>query len=161
MYDISSIEAVSIANFFSVPQDYKLRSPVHFEVSFASEGAIKEVEAAGGTVTCVHFNRLALRSLIKPLKFDLLPRRARPSPKIIDYYLDKNKCGYLSPEIQQRNLAMFGAVTSEPAMREQFEKVMHQRRIYMKMERDIVEGLYDKQEEGQSEAATAAAAAEK
>ena len=120
-----------------------MKTPVHFEVSFASEGAIREVEAAGGTVTCVHFNRLALRSLVKPLKFDILPRRARPSPKIMDYYLDKSKCGYLSPEIQQRKLALFGAVTSEPAMREQFDKVMHQRRIYYKLESDILNGVYD------------------
>lgn len=108
------------------------------EVSFASEEAIKAVEKAGGTVTCVHFNRLALRALIKPLKFDLLPKRARPSPKIMDYYLDRTKCGYLSPEIQTRNLAMFGFVTTEDQMREEHQQVQHFRRRCEAVEREYL-----------------------
>jgi hypothetical protein len=113
-----------------------LRSAVHFEVSSASEGAIKAVEAAGGTVTCVHFNELALRALVKPLKFELLPRRARPTPKRMDYYLDVNKAGYLSPEIQIRNLKMFGSVTSEQALREEHDKFMEVRREEYKAMRE-------------------------
>jgi large subunit ribosomal protein L15 len=35
----------------------KLTSPIHLEVTSASLEAIKAVEAAGGTVTAVHFNR--------------------------------------------------------------------------------------------------------
>lgn len=38
---------------------------VHLEVSRASAGAIEAVEAQGGTVTCAHFNRLALRALVR------------------------------------------------------------------------------------------------
>lgn len=93
-------------------------------MSFASERAIERVEKAGGTVTCVHFNKLALRALIKPFKFNILPRRARPPPKIMDYYLDHTKAGYLSPEIQIRNLKLFGSVTSEESLREEHEKFM-------------------------------------
>jgi len=91
----------------------KFTTPIHIEVSNASKGAIKAIEAAGGTVTCTHFNKLALRALIHPAKFHILPRRARPPPRLMDMYLDGEKCGYLSPEIQARNLAMFGEVTSE------------------------------------------------
>ena len=47
-------------------------TPLHLEVSMASASAIKMVEDAGGTVTCVHFNALALRALMKPYKFELL-----------------------------------------------------------------------------------------
>lgn len=93
-------------------------------MSQASAEAIKAVEAAGGTITCVHFNKLAIRALLKPLKFGILPRRARPPPKIMDYYLDKNKCGYLSPEIQIRNLNMFGTVTSEEVVRKEHDAYM-------------------------------------
>jgi hypothetical protein len=75
-------------------------------------------------VTCVHFNKLALRALIKPFKFNILPRRARPPPKIMDYYLDHTKAGYLSPEIQIRNLKLFGCVSSEESLREEHEKFM-------------------------------------
>lgn len=138
------------------------------EVSCASKGAIEAVEAAGGTVTAVHFNRLALRAALQPYKFTYYPLRARydwcavtikqrifyiifhrrklfnysfisciltssllhwkvvfisnptffplshvrPPPKIMNLYLDKSKCGYLSPEIQIRNTKLFGCITS-------------------------------------------------
>ncbi|KAJ1421553.1 ribosomal protein L18e/L15P [Ochromonadaceae sp. CCMP2298] len=102
----------------------ELRTPVHFEVSAASVGAIEAVQSAGGTVTCVHFNRLALRALVKPLKFELLPRRARPPPGTMDFYLDRTKAGYLSPEVQMRNLKLFGHVTSEMPMRAEHDRYM-------------------------------------
>lgn len=105
-------------------------------MSSASASAIAAVEAAGGTVTCVHFNKLALRALTKPLKFELLPRRARPPPKRMDYYLDVNRAGYLSPEIQIRNLKMFGHVTSEQAMRDEHDCYMDLRREDMKSLRE-------------------------
>jgi hypothetical protein len=44
------------------------------------------------------------------------------------YYLDSSKGGYLSPEIQLRNLKLFGAVTSEKACRQEHESYMHERR---------------------------------
>jgi hypothetical protein len=45
----------------------------------------------------------------------LLPRRARPPPKLMPLYLDYDRRGYLSPEVQLRNRALFGGrVTSEP-----------------------------------------------
>ena len=189
-----------------------MRTPFHIEVSRASATAIEAIEKAGGTVTCVHFNRcvrararrvgsarfgfvllisaggleesinphhgfwllatdgtgqhaltnstsfqishrsLALRALLRPEAFlpDVapqgdadeaaaaaasavdgdaaapavvteeelsrhLPRRARPPPKLMPFYLDYDRRGYLSPEVQVRNKALFnGKVTSEP-----------------------------------------------
>jgi len=114
----------------------ELRTPIHLEVSRASEGAIAAVEAAGGTVTTVHFNRLALRALTKPLKFELFPRRARPQPSAMGYYLDNSKAGYMSPEIQIRNLKLFGAVTSEQALRDEHERYMDLRREEYKEQRE-------------------------
>lgn len=118
--------------------DKAFRTPINFEVSFASAGAIRSVEAAGGTITCVHFNKLALRALVKPHKFKLLPRRARPSPKIMEYYLDKNKCGYLSPEIQLRNLKKFGHVTSEANLREEHEHFVNYHRAQIRKQREAI-----------------------
>lgn len=43
----------------------KSLQPIHLEVSRASAGAIEAVESQGGTVTCAHFNRLALRALVR------------------------------------------------------------------------------------------------
>lgn len=46
------------------------------------------VEAAGGSVRRVHYNKLGLRALLKPEWFEkkgrLLPRAARPPPKLKD-----------------------------------------------------------------------------
>lgn len=46
------------------------------------------VEAAGGSVRRVHYNKLGLRALLKPEWFEkkgrLLPRPARPPPKLKD-----------------------------------------------------------------------------
>ncbi|CAN0071253.1 unnamed protein product [Ectocarpus sp. 6 AP-2014] len=87
---------------------------IHLEVSRASAGAIEAVEAQGGTVTCAHFNRLALRALLKPEKFEELPRRARPPPRLMPFFLDHGRRGYLAPDVQMRNLKLFGAPTTEP-----------------------------------------------
>jgi hypothetical protein len=103
------------------------------EVSAASVEAIRAVEANGGTVTCSYFNALALRALKHPDKFLILPHRARPTPTQMGYYLDHNKAGYLSPEIQVRNLKLFGAVTSEKELRAEHEVMMAYRRRMRKM----------------------------
>ena len=106
----------------------QLREPVHLEVTNASSGAIRAIERAGGTVTCVHLNKLAMRAMIKPIKFESLPRRARPPPRIMDLYLDGTKCGYLSPEIQIRNMRLFGYVTSEDRLNTEHKNFINLKR---------------------------------
>ena len=81
----------------------EITSSVHIEVSRASASAIKAVEDAGGTVTCAHYNRLALRALLKPHKFEQMPRRARPPPRLMRYYVSDEKRGEYSPLVQLRN----------------------------------------------------------
>ncbi len=106
-----------------------LRTVVHLEVSDASESAIECVERLGGTVTCIHLNRLALRAMLKPYRFELYPYRARPTPGKMDRYLDYSRRGYLSPEVQIRNLKLFGSVTSEKRYREEHALFMNSRRL--------------------------------
>ncbi|KAF0694470.1 Aste57867_14638 [Aphanomyces stellatus] len=79
-----------------------LTTPISIEVSEASQGAIQAVESAGGSIKSVYFNRLGLRALLKPHKFDgkQMPQQARPAPKKMGYYTDFEKRGYLSAEIQ-------------------------------------------------------------
>mmetsp|Transcript_6908 Transcript_6908/g.9304 ORF Transcript_6908/g.9304 Transcript_6908/m.9304 type:complete len:317 (-) Transcript_6908:54-1004(-) len=79
-------------------------APLRIEISRASSEAIKAIEAAGGEITTVHYNRLALKALLKPHRFDILPKRASPPPKLLGYYTDYEKRGYLSPEVQMRKL---------------------------------------------------------
>lgn len=85
-----------------------LTTPVSIEVSQASKGAIEAIEAAGGTITSVYHNRLALRALLKPHKFELIPQFARPNPKKLTYYTNYEKRGYLSPEIQAKKVVVGG-----------------------------------------------------
>jgi len=82
-----------------------VHSPIHLQVSDATPAAIRAIEKAGGTVTCAHYNRLALRALLKPQKFKdrLYPRRARPPPRLMPRYLDYAKRGEYAPEVQLRN----------------------------------------------------------
>jgi hypothetical protein len=87
--------------------------------------AIKALEKVGGTVTCVHLTSLSLRAMVKPFKFLIYPLRARPAPQFINYYLDGSRSGFLSPEIQIRNLKLFGSITSEERMREEHDNYMN------------------------------------
>ncbi|KAG1690544.1 hypothetical protein DVH05_028046 [Phytophthora capsici] len=89
-----------------------LSSKLDIEVSQASESAIKAVEAAGGSITSVYYNRLGLRALLKPHKFETIPQLARPNPKKLKYYSNYEKRGYLSPEIQVKK-ALANASNSE------------------------------------------------
>lgn len=83
----------------------RLRSPIQLEINRASKEAIRAVEQAGGEVTTVHYNRLALRALLKPEKFEQLPKFARPPPKWQPYYTNWHEHrGYLSVQAQMRQL---------------------------------------------------------
>ncbi|CAI9103021.1 OLC1v1001431C1 [Oldenlandia corymbosa var. corymbosa] len=62
--------------------------PIHLEVSRVTVRAKSAVEAAGGSVRRVHYNKLGLRALLKPEWFEKkrreLPKAARPPPKLQD-----------------------------------------------------------------------------
>ena len=79
------------------------RLPIDIEVSQASKSAIKAVEQSGGSIKTVYHNRLGLRVLLKPEKFEgELPRRARPI-KLMPYYDYENR-GEFSPQMQLQEL---------------------------------------------------------
>jgi len=84
----------------------KLEQPVKLEVTRASEKAIQKVESVGGSVTVSWYTRLGLRALLKPEKFDILPRRPRPPPKYVEYYTANETRGYLSPMMQMKKLGL-------------------------------------------------------
>lgn len=97
----------------------RLRSPIQLEVSRSSEEAINALEKVGGEVTTVHYNKLALRALLKPDKFVRLPKFARPPPKLLPYYTDWNNRGYLSVKAQMRQL-----LKERPEVEESFQKAL-------------------------------------
>ncbi|KAI4345127.1 hypothetical protein L6164_012284 [Bauhinia variegata] len=65
-----------------------IKWPIHLEVSRVTVRAKEAVEAAGGSVRRVYYNKLGLRALLKPEWFEkkgrLLPKPARPPPKQSD-----------------------------------------------------------------------------
>lgn len=72
----------------------------------ASASAIEAVERNGGSLTTVFYNKLGLRALTQPHKFDELPRFALPKPKLMPYYTDYKNRGYLSTEMQLRRAGL-------------------------------------------------------
>lgn len=73
------------------------QAKVDIEVSKASKTAIKAIERQGGKITCAYYNKLGLRLLLKPEKFEgkRIPRRARPNTKLMEYYTSVENRGYL------------------------------------------------------------------
>uniref|UniRef100_A0A5B7B0R2 Large ribosomal subunit protein uL15/eL18 domain-containing protein n=1 Tax=Davidia involucrata TaxID=16924 RepID=A0A5B7B0R2_DAVIN len=63
----------------------QIKWPIHLEVSRVTVRAKAAVEAMGGSVRRVYYNKLGFRALLKPEWFEkkgrLLPRAARPPPK--------------------------------------------------------------------------------
>ncbi|KAK9110479.1 hypothetical protein Sjap_018539 [Stephania japonica] len=66
----------------------EIKWPIHLEVSRVTVRAKEAVEAAGGSVRRVYYNKLGFRALLKPEWFEkkgrLLPKPARPPPKQCD-----------------------------------------------------------------------------
>ncbi|KAJ6798094.1 Uncharacterized protein M6B38_213260 [Iris pallida] len=65
-----------------------IKWPIHLEVTRVTARAKASVEALGGSVRKVFYNKLGLRALLKPEWFEkkrrLLPKPARPPPKLQD-----------------------------------------------------------------------------
>eukprot|EP00753_Platysulcus_tardus_P008290 PLAT15876.1.p1 GENE.PLAT15876.1~~PLAT15876.1.p1 ORF type:complete len:255 (-),score=82.66 PLAT15876.1:147-869(-) len=80
----------------------ELSAGLRVEVSAASKAAIDAVEAAGGSVVARYHNRLGLRALLKPERFLRLPRQARPPPRLMPFYTDPARRGYLSHRLHHR-----------------------------------------------------------
>ena len=78
------------------------QAKLDIEVSRASKTAIKAIERQGGKITCAHYNKLGLRLLLKPEKFEgrRIPRRARPPKKLMEYYTNVENRGYLADPVE-------------------------------------------------------------
>lgn len=109
----------------------RFKSPVRLVVNRASEQAIEHAESLGGEVVSSHMNKLAMRALIRPEKFPkmatgegdedayLLPKQARPPPKMQPYYTSWKNRGYLCPQVQMREW-----LRSRPELQESFQKAL-------------------------------------
>lgn len=70
--------------------DYPFPYKIDIEVAGADQSSIDMIRAVGGTVTIVYMEAVNLRAHLKPWKFEVLPRTARPNLKTV-HYLEKMK----------------------------------------------------------------------
>jgi len=75
---------VSLFNVNDFPFPYK----IDIEVAGADQSSVDMIKAVGGTITIVYMERVTLRAHIKPWKYEVLPRTARPTLKMV-HYLEK------------------------------------------------------------------------
>eukprot|EP01027_Heterolobosea_sp_BB2_P006550 GEZU01009883.1.p3 GENE.GEZU01009883.1~~GEZU01009883.1.p3 ORF type:complete len:125 (-),score=61.72 GEZU01009883.1:265-639(-) len=72
------------------------KAKVDIEVPRASKEAIAAVEAAGGSIRCVYYNKLGIHALLHPEKYITIPKRAMPPPKLWRWYSRSDVRGYLA-----------------------------------------------------------------
>lgn len=77
---------VTLFNVNDFPFPYK----IDIEVAGADQSSVDMIKAVGGSVTIVYMERVTLRAHIKPWKYEVLPRTARPTLKMV-HYLEKMK----------------------------------------------------------------------
>jgi len=77
---------VSLFNVNDFPFPYK----TDIEVAGADQSSIDMIRAVGGTVTIVYMEPVTLRAHVKPWKYEILPRTARPTLKMV-HNLEKMK----------------------------------------------------------------------
>lgn len=77
---------VGLFNVNDFPFPYK----INIEVAGADQSSVDVLKAVGGTVTIVYMEPLTLRVHVKPWKYEVLPRTARPTLKMV-HYLEKMK----------------------------------------------------------------------
>ena len=75
---------VKLFNVNNYPFPYK----IDIEVAGADQSSIDAIKRVGGSVTVVYMERVGLRAHLKPYRFDILPKMARPSTNMV-HYLEK------------------------------------------------------------------------
>lgn len=115
------IKASAVKHGVKLLADGTVQQPLRLIMSRASDAAIAAVEAAGGSVTTVHYNRLALRSVLRPHKFDSAPKHARPPPKWQPYYTSWKNRGYLNPQMQMQEW-----LEQHPEYKDEFDRLLQE-----------------------------------
>jgi large subunit ribosomal protein L15 len=72
---------VKIFNVNDYPFPYK----IDVEVSSADQSTFDAIKRVGGSVTIVHFDCVGLRAHLRPWRFAVLPKTARPSVAMVGY----------------------------------------------------------------------------
>ena len=68
--------------------DYPFPYKIDIEIAGADQSSIDAISRVGGSVTIVYMERVGLRAHLRPQRFDILPKSARPSVTMV-HYLEK------------------------------------------------------------------------
>eukprot|EP00932_Pfiesteria_piscicida_P016942 SRR837773.3848.p1 GENE.SRR837773.3848~~SRR837773.3848.p1 ORF type:complete len:273 (-),score=62.85 SRR837773.3848:215-985(-) len=83
LYDCGCVTRVKKGVTLFNVNDYPFPYKIDIEVAGADQSSIDMIKAVGGTVTVVYMEPVTLRAHIKPWKFEVLPRTARPTLKMV------------------------------------------------------------------------------
>ncbi|KYN95893.1 putative mitochondrial ribosomal protein L15 precursor [Plasmodium gaboni] len=89
LHDSKCIKVKNGVKLFNI-NDYPFPYKIDIEVSHADQSSIDVIKKVGGSVTIIYMERVNLRAHIKPYKFDILPKTARPNLDMI-HFLEKMK----------------------------------------------------------------------
>ncbi|SOV19077.1 mitochondrial ribosomal protein L15 precursor, putative [Plasmodium sp. gorilla clade G2] len=89
LHDSKCIKVKNGVKLFNI-NDYPFPYKIDIEVSHADQSSIDVIKKVGGSVTIIYMERVNLRAHIKPYKFDVLPKNARPNLNMI-HFLEKMK----------------------------------------------------------------------
>lgn len=95
---------------------------IDIEVTKASSKAIEGIEKNGGKLVSKYYSPLNMRAYLMPLRFEIIPKHARPPPRIMPYYVDSENRGYLSIEKQLEKLEREQAEEQENLSKKQQEQ---------------------------------------
>ncbi|SBT72191.1 mitochondrial ribosomal protein L15 precursor, putative [Plasmodium malariae] len=87
LHDSKCVKVKNGVKLFNV-NDYPFPYKIDIEVSNADQSSIDVIKKVGGSVTIIYMERVNLRAHIKPYKFEILPRTARPNLDMI-HFLEK------------------------------------------------------------------------
>ncbi|CRG95801.1 mitochondrial ribosomal protein L15 precursor, putative [Plasmodium gallinaceum] len=84
LHDSKCIKVKNGVKLFNV-NDYPFPYKIDIEVSNADQSSIDVIKKVGGSVTIIYMERVNLRAHIKPYKFEILPKTARPNLDMIHF----------------------------------------------------------------------------
>ncbi|KYQ88336.1 ribosomal protein L15 [Tieghemostelium lacteum] len=94
LFDAKAVQAVKHGVKLLANGADNFNHVINIELSDFSESARKKIESLGGVAKNVYYDRVGLRYLLRPYKFDFVPKRARVPLKLKDKYPD-HPTGYM------------------------------------------------------------------
>ncbi|UKK00531.2 ribosomal protein L15 [Theileria orientalis] len=87
LHDSKCVKVKNGVHLFNV-NNYPFPYKIDIVVASSDQSSIDVIKKVGGTVSIIHYDKIALRAHIKPYKYEILPKTARPDIKRV-YELEK------------------------------------------------------------------------